>query len=375
MTEPNDKQEPESTLEFSGTRCPLPLRDYPNIILGHGGGGKLSGELVEHIFLPAFENDLLAGLADSVVFDVAKGRLAFSTDSYVVQPLFFPGGSIGDLAVNGTVNDLSMSGARPVHLSAGFIIEEGFPVSQLKKIADDMGAAARAAGVSIITGDTKVVERGHGDGCYVNTAGIGIVPEGINIAPHQARPGDAVIVSGTLGDHGMAVMSVREGLEFEAKIETDSAPLNRMVAEIIGVCPDIHVLRDPTRGGLAASLNEISSASKCGIEIEERSFRLHRRCNPLVKSSDLTLYWLPMKASWFASSPANPPTVFWRPSRQTHWVPRLPSSAQLSLNIQGWSLPKPPSERRGSSRFLLANNCPGFAKQTRIFKRWLRTRS
>ncbi len=269
MTEPNDKLEPESTLEFSGTHCPLPLRDYPNIILGHGGGGKLSGELVEHIFLPAFENDLLAGLADSVVFDVAKGRLAFSTDSYVVQPLFFPGGSIGDLAVNGTVNDLSMSGARPVHLSAGFIIEEGFPVSQLKKIADDMGAAARAAGVSIITGDTKVVERGHGDGCYVNTAGIGIVPEGINIAPHQARPGDAVIVSGTLGDHGMAVMSVREGLEFEAKIETDSAPLNRMVAEIIRVCPNTHVLRDPTRGGLAASLNEISSASKCGIEIEE----------------------------------------------------------------------------------------------------------
>ena len=260
----------EQSVDFNGVSCPVPLQDYPHIILGHGGGGKLSSELIEHIFLPAFKNKHLAGLGDSTVFNVESGRLAFSTDSFVVQPLFFPGGSIGDLAVNGTVNDVSMSGAKPLYLSAGFIIEEGFPVAQLKRIADDMGAAARRAGVAIITGDTKVVEKGHGDGCYINTAGVGVVPQGLEIAPTRAQPGDAVIVSGSLGDHGMAIMSVREGLEFEARIESDSAPLNEMVAAMIAVCPDIHVLRDPTRGGLAASLNEIAVASNCGIVIEEK---------------------------------------------------------------------------------------------------------
>jgi len=254
-------KEDEQSVDFSGMSCPVPLQDYPNVILGHGGGG--------------------AGLADSTVFDVSDGRMAFSTDSYVVQPLFFPGGSIGDLAVNGTVNDLSMSGAKPVYLSAGFIIEEGFPIAQLKRIADDMGAAARAAGVAIITGDTKVVERGHGDGCYINTAGVGIVPAEVNISPDQARPSDVVIVSGTIGDHGMAIMSVREGLEFEAQIESDSAPLNQMVAEIIKVCPQVRVLRDPTRGGLAASLNEIAAASECGIVIEETNLPI----NPTVRSA------------------------------------------------------------------------------------------
>lgn len=278
-----DSNEPktEAAVDFDGLSCPLPLQDYPNVILGHGGGGKLSSELVEHIFLPAFENELLAGLGDSSVFDVATGRLAFSTDSYVVQPLFFPGGSIGDLAVNGTINDISMSGAKPLYLSAGFIIEEGFPISQLKKIADVMGVAARAAGVAIIAGDTKVVEKGHGDGCYINTAGVGVVPDGVNIAPTRAVPGDVVIVSGTLGDHGMAIMSVREGLDFEAQIESDSAPLNQMVAELLQACPNLHVLRDPTRGGLAASLNEIAVASNCGIEIDEASLPI----NPTVQSA------------------------------------------------------------------------------------------
>lgn len=259
----------KQSIDFNGVSCPVPLQDYPHIILGHGGGGKLSSELIEHIFLPAFENKHLAGLGDSTVFNVKSGRLAFSTDSFVVQPLFFPGGSIGDLAVNGTVNDISMSGAKPLYLSAGFIIEEGFPVVQLKRIADDMGAAARKAGVAIITGDTKVVEKGRGDGCYINTAGIGVVPEGVEIAPTRAQPGDVVIVSGTLGDHGMAIMSVREGLEFEAEIKSDSAPLNEMVAAMIAACPDIRVLRDPTRGGLAASLNEIAVAADCGIVIRE----------------------------------------------------------------------------------------------------------
>ena len=241
----------------------------------------MSAELIEHIFLPAFQNDYLAVLGDSTVVNVNGGRLAMSTDSYVVQPLFFPGGSIGDLAVNGTVNDLSMSGARPLYLSAGFIIEEGFPLAQLKQIADRMGAAARRAGVAIIAGDTKVVEQGHGDGCYINTAGVGVVPAGVNIAPARARPGDAVIVSGTIGDHGMAVMSVREGLEFEAAIESDSAPLSAMVASILEKCPDVHVLRDPTRGGLAATLNEIAESSQCGIVIEDQVVPV----SPIVQSA------------------------------------------------------------------------------------------
>jgi hydrogenase expression/formation protein HypE len=254
---------------FDGLSCPLPLRDYPNIVLGHGGGGQLSSELVQHLFLPALGNDHLATLGDSTVFEAGGGRFAMSTDSYVVQPLFFPGGSIGELAVNGTVNDLAMSGAKPLYLSAGFIIEEGFPIEQLQQIAERMGAAARRAGVAIIAGDTKVVEKGHGDGCYINTAGIGIVAPGLNIHAGRAQPGDAVLVSGTLGDHGMAIMSARENLSFEAAIESDCAPLHEMVAAIIAACPEVHVLRDPTRGGLAASLNEIAAASGCGIVIEE----------------------------------------------------------------------------------------------------------
>ena len=263
------KSDPQGHGNLDQFHCPAPLQDYPNIILGHGGGGKLSAELVEHIFLPAFWNESLAGLADSAVVELTGGRLAMSTDSYVVQPLFFPGGSIGDLAVNGTVNDLSMSRARAMYLSAGFIIEEGFPISRLKRIADDMGAAARKAGVAIIAGDTKVVERGHGDGCYINTAGVGVVAEGLDVRPDRACPGDVVILSGRIGDHGMAVMSVREGLEFESEIMSDTAPLNEMVNAMIKVAKDIHVLRDPTRGGLAASLNEIAVASNCGIVIDE----------------------------------------------------------------------------------------------------------
>ncbi len=257
--------------DFDRQSCPLPLQDYPNIILGHGGGGKLSAELVEHLFLPAFRNERLAQLGDAAVFPIEQGRLALTTDSFVVQPLFFPGGCIGDLAVNGTVNDLAMCGARPLYLTAAFILEEGFEVEKLKMIADEMGKAACRAGVSIIAGDTKVVERGHGDGCYINTAGVGIVPAGTHIAPSLAQPGDAIIVSGTLGDHGMAIMSVREGLEFDAPIKSDSAPLNDLVEEMLKVCPEIRVLRDPTRGGLAASLNEIAVASHCGIVIEETS--------------------------------------------------------------------------------------------------------
>jgi len=249
--------------------CPLPLRDYPNIVLGHGGGGQLSGELVEHLFLPQFQNDQLAHLGDSTVLEIGGQRLAFSTDSFVVRPLFFPGGSIGELAVHGTVNDLAMSGAEPLYLSASFILEEGLPIDTLQEITARMAAAARQAGVTIVTGDTKVVEKGHGDGCYINTAGIGLVPPGIEIGPERAQPGDVVLVSGTLGDHGMAIMSAREGLQFESTIQSDSAPLGGLVREMLAVCPKIHVLRDPTRGGLAASLNEIATQSGTGFEVEE----------------------------------------------------------------------------------------------------------
>ncbi len=249
--------------------------------MGHGGGGKLSAELVEHLFLPAFGDAVLQDLGDSAVLDVGSGRLAFSTDSFVVRPLFFPGGSIGELAVNGTVNDLAMSGARPLYLSVGFILEEGLPLATLAAVTENMAAAARDADVRLVTGDTKVVERGHGDGLYVNTSGIGRVPDGVDIKPQRAAPGDAVIVSGSIGDHGMAVMSVREGLSFETVLESDSAALGGLVAEMLDASPEIHVLRDPTRGGLASSLNEIAGAAGVGIEIDEGKLPVH----PQVRSA------------------------------------------------------------------------------------------
>ncbi|MCC7054847.1 MAG: hydrogenase expression/formation protein HypE [Gemmatimonadaceae bacterium] len=261
---------PLADAPLSGTwSCPLPLRDYPTIVIGHGGGGQLGNELVEHLFKPAFSNDALDRMADSTVLALPPGRIAYSTDSFVVRPLEFPGGSIGALAVNGTVNDLAMSGARPLYLSAGFILEEGLPMAVLGRIVTDMAAAAREAGVRIVTGDTKVVERGHGDGCYINTSGLGVIADGIDIAPQRAEVGDVVLVSGTIGDHGMAIMSVREGLEFDTTIVSDCASLASLVADMLAVTPDIHVLRDPTRGGLASSLNEIAAASGVGIVIRE----------------------------------------------------------------------------------------------------------
>ncbi len=249
--------------------CPLPLRDYPHIVMGHGGGGKLSTELVEHLFLPAFRNSALAPLGDAAVLPPVAGRLAVTTDCYVVRPLFFPGGCVGDLAVNGTVNDLAMSGATPLYLSAGFILEEGLPLADLGRIVDRMAAAARAAGVAIVCGDTKVVDRGHGDGCYITTAGVGVVPDGVNVGVQQAKPGDAIVVSGPVGNHGIAILSIREGLEFESRIASDTAALNGLVTEMLAACPDLRAMRDPTRGGLAATLNEIAAASHVGIEIDE----------------------------------------------------------------------------------------------------------
>ncbi len=268
-------------LDFEGWTCPAPLRSYPHIVLGHGGGGKLSAELVEHLFVPAFRNEKLEALGDAAVFSLNGSRLAMSTDSFVVRPLFFPGGNIGDLAVNGTVNDISMSGARPLYLSVGFIIEEGLPMETLARIVDSMATAAARAGVALITGDTKVVDKGHGDGVYINTSGIGLIPDGLEIGPDRAQPGDVVILSGTIGDHGMAIMSVREGLAFESPIVSDTAALNGLIAEMIRVYPQIHVLRDPTRGGVASSLNEIARSSSVGIVLDERKIPV----NPSVHSA------------------------------------------------------------------------------------------
>jgi hydrogenase expression/formation protein HypE len=258
-------------LDFDGWSCPVPLRDSPTIVMGHGGGGQMSAELVRHLFVPAFGDQADAGTGDSAVFELGGARLAMSTDTFVVRPLFFPGGSIGHLAVNGTVNDLAMSGAVPSRLSCGFILEEGTDLAVVGQIASDMGAAARTAGVSIVTGDTKVVDAGHGDQVYLNTTGVGLIPDGVDIRPQRAAAGDVVIVSGPIGVHGIAIMSVREGLEFGTEIRSDCQPLHGLVAAMLEVTHDLHVLRDPTRGGLATSLNEIASSSGVGIALDERA--------------------------------------------------------------------------------------------------------
>jgi hydrogenase expression/formation protein HypE len=238
--------------------------------MGHGGGGKLSSELVEALILPAFGSQV-EPLADAAVLEIAGLRVAFSTDSYVVDPLFFPGGDIGELAVNGTINDLAMMGSKPLYLSAGLILEEGFEMERLGRIATSMGSAAQRAGVRLVTGDTKVVERGHGHGVYINTSGIGVLPKGLSLSPTLAADGDVILVSGSIGDHGMAIMSVREGLEFETTICSDTAALNGLVERLLGGPETVHVLRDPTRGGVASALNEIARSSGVGMILDEGS--------------------------------------------------------------------------------------------------------
>lgn len=251
------------------SQCPLPFPADAVVLLGHGGGGQLSAELVHQVFLPAFDNAALRSLGDAAVLPARAGRLALTTDSYVVKPLFFPGGDIGRLAVCGSVNDLAMMGARPEYLSVSFILEEGLPLRTLHEVVASMASAAREAGVLLVTGDTKVVERGHGDGIYINTSGIGWIADGVAPSPQRAQPGDAVLVSGDLGDHGLAILSVREGLVFESSIQSDCAPLADLVASLLAVVPDLHVLRDPTRGGLTAALHEIARAARVAIEVEE----------------------------------------------------------------------------------------------------------
>jgi hydrogenase expression/formation protein HypE len=247
--------------------CPLPIAQRKTVVLGHGSGGKLSAQLIREMFLPAFDNPLLNRLDDQAVLAAGSARIAFTTDSFVVTPLFFPGGDIGKLAVHGTVNDLAMSGATPLALSAAFILEEGFPMEELARIVASMAEAARAAGVPIATGDTKVVPRGKADGMFITTSGVGLVAAGVNISARLARPGDKILLSGTIADHGMAVMSKREGLEFEGAIGSDTAALHRLVAEMIAA-GEIHALRDPTRGGLGATLVEIAAAAGIGVEAE-----------------------------------------------------------------------------------------------------------
>jgi hydrogenase expression/formation protein HypE len=250
--------------------CPLPISQHKTIVLGHGSGGRLTAQLVRELFLPAFDNPALRKLDDQAVLDIGTSRIALTTDSFVVTPLFFPGGDIGRLAVNGTVNDLAMSGARPLFLTAAFILEEGLPLEDLARVTQSMAAAAAEAGVSIVTGDTKVVNRGSADKLFITTAGIGLVPDGISISASNAKPGDLIIISGNIGDHGMAVWSTREGLEFESAIVSDTAPLNHLVDKMTQA-GEVHVLRDPTRGGLATSLCEIAVSSEVGIEVDANS--------------------------------------------------------------------------------------------------------
>jgi hydrogenase expression/formation protein HypE len=257
-----------ATSEFS-LSCPFPIRDYPHVLMAHGGGGRLMQQLIGEMIAPAFSDTPLALQHDASTFEVPAGRMAFTTDSFVVRPLFFPGGDIGSLAVHGTVNDLAMAGARPLYLSAAFIIEEGLPMETLWKVVSSMGQAARVCGVRIITGDTKVVDKGKGDGLFINTAGVGVVEHAQAISPAQVRPGDVVLVNGDLGRHGMAVMAVREGLEFESAIESDSAPVAGVVRQLLEAGITVHCLRDLTRGGLTSVLNEIAGASGYAIAIEE----------------------------------------------------------------------------------------------------------
>jgi hydrogenase expression/formation protein HypE len=249
--------------------CPVPLPAGDTILLGHGSGGKLSAELLRDVFLPALGNPVLDRLEDQAVLEHNGVRWAFTTDSFVVKPLFFPGGDIGSLAVHGTVNDLAMGGARPLALSAAFILEEGFPVAELRRIAQSMAAAAARVGVPIVTGDTKVVEKGSGDGVFITTAGIGLVAAGVDLSASHARPGDAVILSGPIGDHGIAILTQRENLQLESAVESDSAPLDTLVEAILGATLAVRCMRDPTRGGLAGTLNEIAAQSQVGIAIEE----------------------------------------------------------------------------------------------------------
>jgi hydrogenase expression/formation protein HypE len=256
-------------LDMTGAVCPLPLQHDEQIVMGHGSGGKMAHDLIRKVFLPAFDNPALAAGDDGAVLERPAGRMVLSVDSHVVFPLFFPGGDIGHLAVCGTVNDVAVMGATPLYLTAGFILEEGLPLETLRRVVESMKRAADEAGVRIVSGDTKVVERGKGDGLYVSTTGVGILPEGREISGRRAQAGDLVILSGPMGDHGIAVLAARGELGFETDVESDCAPLNGLIADILTASPNVHVLRDPTRGGVATTLNEIARQSGVCITLNE----------------------------------------------------------------------------------------------------------
>jgi hydrogenase expression/formation protein HypE len=250
--------------------CPVPIFNHKQIVLGHGSGGKLTSDLIQKVFLPAFSNDYLARLDDQAVLQLDGSRVAFTTDAFVVTPIFFPGGDIGHLAINGTVNDLAMSGAKPLYIAAAFILEEGLATDDLYRVVSSMSAAAKQAGVLLVTGDTKVVNRGKGDKLFITTTGLGIVDNSVRISADRARPGDKILLNGTIGNHGMAIMSQRENLEFDGAIESDTAALHTLVADMLNAGIEIHCLRDPTRGGVATTLNEIAASSRAGMVIDER---------------------------------------------------------------------------------------------------------
>jgi hydrogenase expression/formation protein HypE len=260
---------------FSDLSCPAPLNTRDKVLLGHGSGGKLSAQLLRDVFLPALRNEALSKLDDQAVVNLCGHRVAVTTDSFVVKPLFFPGGDIGSLSVYGTMNDLAMGGAQPLFLTAAFIIEEGLSMDVLQRIVSSLQRCAATAGVPVVTGDTKVVEKGKGDGVFINTTGIGIVSEDVNLSADRARPGDAVLLSGSIGEHGIAILAQREGLEFESKIQSDSADLYPLVVEMLKTGSVIRCMRDPTRGGLSSALNEIASQSRVGIELDERAIPVH----------------------------------------------------------------------------------------------------
>lgn len=257
------------TLTELTASCPIPISDYPTVLLAHGGGGRLMQQIINKVFMPALQSDYLRQQHDGATIDLGGARLAFTTDSYVIHPLFFPGGDIGSLAVNGTVNDLAMCGARPVCLSAGFILEEGLPMETLWRITQSMQQAAQAANVQFATGDTKVVDRGKGDGVFINTAGIGVIEHDLTIAPSSVRPGDVILINGDVGRHGIAIMALREGLQFESEIESDCAPLSGLVLQLLDAGIEIHCLRDMTRGGLASVLVEIAESARVPVHIDE----------------------------------------------------------------------------------------------------------
>jgi hydrogenase expression/formation protein HypE len=289
--------------------CPLPFSQYDRVLLGHGSGGTLSNDLIRKLFVPGFGNEVLSHLEDQATVSLNgsadDARLAFTTDSFVVRPIFFPGGDVGKLAVHGTVNDLAVGGATPLFLSAAFILEEGLPLANLKSIVDSIRAACAGARIQLVTGDTKVVDRGKGDQIFITTSGIGIVPPGLNLSIRNARPGDKVLLSGTIGDHGIAIMSVREGIEFETVLESDTAPLTDLVRVMLEACSRIRLMRDPTRGGLSSTLNELADASKVGVVLQESAIPIRREVRAACEMLGLDPLYVANEGKLIAVAPAS----------------------------------------------------------------------